>query len=158
MVNIIFDAGYLLTHALDKLEREGSLNPIYGAIKKDGEKIVKVIKEDSLEVSIPQVISMLEENSQNAESAVAIYPAELENEFGERYSAIIVYAQKYETNEYIIIAQEYQLENGKVIPKENELLDFHDFMSTKLDILEEQFTKGVTSHHKAFSIWKERFK
>jgi len=157
MQTIIHDAGYLLSHMLDILDRDRVVNPIYGAIKEDGSKIIKEIKEISLEISIPKAVNMIENNTENANSAVSIYPAELNDENNNRVSVLIVTIQKYTTNEYMIISQPYSFNDNKISTGRYELLDYYDFLEDDLEELEHQFVEGAFEHDRAQYLWEERF-
>jgi len=157
MLKTIHDAGYLLTHSLDILSIKHTLNPIYGCINQDGSKLVKEIQELSLEQSIPKALDIFEKNVENAQSAVLIYPAELEDDLGKRYSTFIVMAQKYDSNEYIILSQPYQLDDSKLCIKKYELLDYYDFLEDDLEELEREFVNGAFEHDNAQFIWVDCF-
>jgi len=157
MEEIIYDAGFLLTMALDNLDKNKFTHPIYGAIKEDGAKIFKEIKEVSLELSIPKAVSMFEKNQQNAKQGVLIYPAELEDEDKKRVQVIIVYIQNYTNNEYMILSQPYSFKNGKISPTNYELLDYYDFLEDRLEELEEIFVSGAFGYDNFEYIWEERF-
>lgn len=109
MEKIIYEAGFLLTYALDKLSKTKVLHPIYGAIKEDGTKVLKEIKDISLENSIPKVINLFTLPEDYISCATAIFPAELEDENKKRYSVVVVMAMNYETRNFIRIAQPYNL-------------------------------------------------
>ncbi len=156
MLHIMKDAGYLLSHSLDKLEKNKKLNPIYVAIKNDRRKIYKELDEP-LEISIPKAIKLLEEQSEDKKCAAVVYPAELKDENCQRYSVLIIHILKYSSDEYISVAQPYSFKGDKIIPGTYELLDYNDFLEDKLELLEELFVTGIFSHENAENIWKGRF-
>lgn len=157
MEDIIYEAGFLLTYALDKLDKNRILNPIYGAIKKDGSKILKEIKDISLENSIPKAMHLFENPTDDIASAVILFPAELEDERGNRYSVIVVMIMDYISSFYITISQPYSFEDGKISLRNYELLDYHEFLTTKLPKLEEEFMQGAFNYDEAEYLWQERF-
>ncbi len=156
MEDIIYEAGFLLTYALDKLNRSKIINPIYGAIKRDNSRFLKEIKDISLENSIPKAINMFESPKDDIKSAAVLFPAELEDENG-RYSVIIVMIMDYDTNYYITIAQPYYFEDGQISLRNYELLDYHEFLAEKLPKLEEEFMQGAFNYDEAEYLWQERF-
>jgi len=156
MQTIIHDAGYLVSHALDILDRNRVVNPIFGYIREDGSKNIKEIREISLEISIPKAVDMLENNVESASSAVLIYPAELSDETNNRVPVLIVTIQNYVTNEYMIISQPYKFDSEITIER-YELLDYYDFLEDDLEELERQFIEGAFDHDRAEYLWKERF-
>jgi len=158
MEKIVSIAGYMLTQALDSINRTKILNPFLIALKENNEEFKFIPKGLSLEQTIPKTVDMFEENEQNAKSAAIVYPAELENIDGSRDSVIIAMAQDYINQEYIIISQPYKFTNNCLKVSKFELLEYSPFIVEKLDKLEECFAKGALSYDDAKHIWSERFR
>ncbi len=152
MKKIVSVAGLMLTQAIDKLDKEKFLTPMFVGYKDGSKEIKKRINDISLEQSIPKVVSIYEENSEDVEYASIIFPAEFE-ENGKRISVIIVMAQSYKTNEYITISLPYSIKNGKICAKEYELLDYSPFLLESLPELEKSFVDGLLSYGDAKEIW-----
>ena len=157
MNKIVYEAGFLLTYALDKLDKFKFVNPIYGTILTDGSKELKEIKEISLELSIPRAISLIEENTNNANSSVIIYPAELEDSNSDRYSVLIIQIEKHNSLEFMTIAQPYSFKDGSIELTNYELLDYFELLEDDLEELEEVFIQGAYYYDEAESIWEDKF-
>ena len=157
MDKIVYEAGFLLTYALDKLDKFKFVNPIYGAILNDGSKEIKEIKEISLEFSIPKAISLVEDNRESAQSSVVIYPAELENICGDRYSVLIVQIEKHNSLEFMTIAQPYSFKDGSIELTNYELLDYFELLEDDLKELEEEFIQGAYNYDNPEYIWEDKF-
>ena len=157
MEEIVYDAGFLLTMVLDNLDRNKFIHPSYGVIKQDGSKDYKEIKEISLEISIPKVVSMFEKNVYDAKQGVMLYPAEIEDEQGKRVQVVIVSIQDYTSNDYMLISQPYSFENGKIVTTNYELLDYYDLLEDRLEELEDKFVNGAFACDNYEYIWEERF-
>jgi hypothetical protein len=106
----------------------------------------------SLEQSIPKVVNMFDENSEDAICAAIVFPAEFDND-GERESVIMVMAQEYDKKEYLTISLPYTLKNGKIKVSEFELIDYSPFLLEKLPELEKSFIHGLLSYGDATEIW-----
>lgn len=157
MKKIVYEAGFLLTYALDKLDKLKFVNPIYGAIKPDNSKILKEIKEISLELSIPKAISLMENNTENAESSVVIYPAELEDSNSNRYNVLIIHIEKHNSLNFMTIAQPYNFKDGAIELTNYELLDYFELLEDELKELEEEFIQGAYNYDNAENIWEDKF-
>ena len=158
MKKIVSVSGFMLTYALEVLDKTKILQPIYIGYSKEGKEFKIVPKGISLEQTIPKVIELFESNSENAASATIIYPAELENEDGTRESVIITMIKKYESNDYIMISQPYKFVDSKLEVSEFELLDYSPFLLERLPELETSFAEGALSYDDAEHIWSQRFK
>ncbi len=152
MDKIVSVAGFMLTSAIDKLGTNKKLTPMYIGYKKDYKEIKKQLSGLSLEHSIPKVISMFEDNSEDAVCACIIFPAEFDNN-GVRESVIMVMAQEYINNEYITISLPYNFKDGKIKVSEFELIDYSPFLLEKLPQLEKSFVHGLLSYGDATEIW-----
>ena len=75
MKKIVSVSGFMLTYALDVLDKTKILKPKYIGYTKEGKEFEITPKGISLEHTIPKVIGLFEENSENAASATIIYPA-----------------------------------------------------------------------------------
>ncbi len=157
MNKIIYEAGFLLTYALDKLDNQKFVNPMYGAILPDESKVLKEIKDLSLETSIPKAISLMENNKVKAESSTVIYPAELEDDYGDRYSVLIVQIEKHNSLDFMTIAQPYSFKNGSIEISNYELLDFFELLEDDLPALEKRFIEGAYNYDDAQNIWEDKF-
>jgi len=157
MNEIMYEAGFLLSYTLDKLDNYKFVNPIYAVILEDGSKEFKEIKELSLEYSIPKAVSMYEENSINAKSATIIFPAELLDDNSNRYSVLIINIQKYNSLDYITIALPYSFVNGFLQFTNYELLDYFELLEDDLTNLEKSFIQGAYSYDNAENIWENKF-
>ena len=157
MDKIVYEAGFLLTYALDKLDKFKFVNPIYGAILNDGSKELKEIREISLELSIPKAIALMENNKDNAKSSVVIYPAELEDSNSNRYSVLIVQIEKHGSLDFMTIAQPYCFKNGSIELTNYELLDYFELLEDDLKELEEEFIQGAYNYDDAQNIWEGKF-
>ncbi len=157
MKKIIYEAGFLLTYALDKLDNQKFVNPIYGAILPDGSKILKEIKDLSLETSIPKVISLMENNDAGAESSTVIYPAELEDSNANRYSVLIIHIERHDSLDFMTIAQPYSFKYGSIEIKNYELLDYFELLEDDLPDLEKCFVEGAYNYDDAENIWEDKF-
>ena len=157
MDKIVYEAGFLLTYALDKLDKQRVMNPIYGAILPDDSKTLKEIRDISLELSIPKVISLMEDNKELAKSSAIVYPAELENSSGNRYSVLIIQIEKHNSLDFMTIAQPYSFKNGSIELTNYELLDYFELLEDRLEELEKEFIQGAYNYDDAEYIWEERF-
>ena len=157
MNKIVYEAGFLLTYALDKLDKLKFVNPIYGAILKDGSKEFKEIKEISLEQSIPKAISLMEKNEIDAEYSTVIYPAELEDSNSNRYTVLIIHIEQHNSLNFMTIAQPYKFENGSIVLTNYELLDYFELLEDDLQELEEEFIQGAYNYDEAETIWENKF-
>ncbi len=157
MNKIIYEAGFLLTYALDKLDNQKFVNPMYGAILPDESKVLKEIKDLSLETSIPKAVSLMENNEVGAESSTIIYPAELEDDYGKRYSVLIVQIEKHNSLDFMTIAQPYSFINGSIEIRNYELLDFFELLEDDLPLLEKRFIEGAYNYDDAENIWEAKF-
>jgi len=154
MDKIVSVAGFMLTKAIDNLDRNNTLTPMYVGYKEGCQEIKKRINDLSLEQSIPKVVSMYEENFEDVEYAAIMFPAELEED-NRRFSAIIVMAQSYFTNDYIIISLPYNIKDGKLEISEFQLEDYSPFLLERLPELEKSFIDGLLSYGDAKEIWKK---
>jgi len=152
MEKIVSVAGFMLTQAIDNLDRKKSIAPMFIGYKKDSKEIKKQINDLSLEQSIPKVVSMLEDNQENVENAAILFPAELEED-GKRESVIMLMAQSYANNEYIMVSLPYKFINGKLSVASFELLDYSPFLLEELPNLEKSFINGLLSYGDAIEIW-----
>ena len=157
MNKIVYEAGFLLTYALDKLDKFKFVNPIYGVILQNGSKELKEIKEATLELSIPKAISLMENNEINAKSSVIVYPAELENSSGVRYSVLIVQIEKHNSLEFMTIAQPYIFKDDSIELTNYELLDYFELLEDDLKELEEEFIQGAYNYDDVGYIWEDKF-
>ncbi len=157
MDKIVYEAGFLLTYALDKLDKQKFVNPIYGAILPDDSKILKEVKEISLELSIPKVISLMENNNEEAESSAIVYPAELMSSNGDRYSVLIIQIEKHNSLDFMTIAQPYSFKNGSIELTNYELLDYFELLEDRLEELEKEFIQGAYNYDDAEYIWEDKF-
>lgn len=157
MKKIIYEAGFLLTYGLDKLNNQKFVNPIYGAILPDNSKMLKEFKDLSLETSIPKVISAMENNDAGADSSTVIYPAELEDSNGERYSVLIVQIEKHNSLDFMTIAQPYSFKDGSLEITNYELLDYFELLEDDLPELEKYFIEGAYNYDEAENIWENKF-
>jgi len=157
MDKIVYEAGFLLTYALDKLDKFKFVNPIYGAILNNGSKELKELKELSLEKSIPKAISLMENNAYDAQSSAVIYPAELEDSSGSRYSVLIIHIEEHNSLNFMTIAQPYCFKNGSIEVTNYELLDYFELLEDNLKELEEKFVQGAYNYDDAERIWEDKF-
>ncbi len=153
MKKIVSQAGFLLTEAIDKLENAKSLSPIFLGYKEGSKEIRKTINGLSLEQSIPKAVSIYEENRENVDYAALIFPAEL-NYDDERKSVIMVMAQNYQTQDYIIVSLPYSKKSDKIEVLEFELMDYSPFLIEQLPELEKSFVDGLLSYGDSKEIWK----
>jgi len=154
MEKIVSVAGFMLTKAIDNLDRQKMLAPTFVGYKSGCKEIKKSLSSLSLEQSIPKIVSIYEENQENVEYASIVFPAELESK-GSRESVIMLMAQEYKTEEYIIISLPYEIKEGKVKVKEYELIDYSPFLLEKLPNLEKSFVNGLLSYGDASEIWSK---
>jgi hypothetical protein len=152
MEKIVSAAGFMLTQAIDTINRTNTLVPMFVGFKKGCIEVKKRSKCISLEQSIPKMISIYENNKEDVEYASIAFPAEVE-EAGVRESVIMLMAQKYRSDEYIIVSLPYKMHNGKAKVKEYELLDYSPFLLEKLPNLEKIFVEGLLSYGDASEIW-----
>ena len=154
MEKIVSIAGFMLTKAIDNLDLNKFLAPMYIGYNNAKKEIKKELKGLPLEESIPKVISMFEENRQNVDSSAILFPAEVGNiDISDRESIIIVMAQDYIANEYITISLPYTFNNNKIKVSKYELIDFSPFIIDKLPRLEKSFVDGLLSYGDANLIW-----
>jgi len=152
MEKIVSVAGFMLTSAIDKLGNNKTLTPMYIGYKKNYEEIRKHMNGISLEQSIPKVVNMFDENTEDVICAAILFPAEFDND-GERESVIMVMAQDYNKKEYLTISLPYILKNGRIKVSEFELIDYSPFLLEKLPELEKSFIGGLLSYGDATEIW-----
>jgi len=157
MNEIVTVAGYMLTQAIDTIERKGFLNPFFSGFDKDDKLVTFTCTDISLELSIPKIIRKFESNEKNLKCAAIAYPAEIEDAYGNRESVIIVMVQNYTTDEYLMIFQPYERKDGKLEVYKYELLNFSPKLVDKLDEMEECFIQGALKYDDANHIWSERF-
>ena len=60
MINIIKEAGCLLTYTLHKIKKNSKINPIYAKIDFNNNVTIKELTGDSLSDTIPQGLNLLE--------------------------------------------------------------------------------------------------
>ena len=154
MEKIVSVAGFMLTSAIDKLSSNRTLTPMYIGYKKNYKEIKKQLSGLSLEQSIPKVVNMFDENSEDAVCAAILFPAEFENN-GKRESIIMVMAQEYINSEYITISLPYTYKDGKIKVSEYELVDYSPFLLERLPDLEKSFVNGLLSYGDASKIWSK---
>ena len=154
MKDIIYEVGFLITYALEKLDKSQIFNPIYFAIKEDNIKIKEEIKDISLENSVNKVLDLLSFNEIEAKCASAIFPAELEDENKQRYSVIVAMVSNYLDGEYLTLAQPYKLENNELKILKYETLDYCPTIENRLSELEQYFLAGIKSYDSTLSFWE----
>ena len=147
---LAFEAGMLLSRVVNRLAKEHFVNPTIKLFKDDKSYIMQ-INDKYLTSSIPKAIDIIENNTENALSAILIYPAELENDDKTRQKALIVDIRDFETGEYLYLAQHYDFDDFTLKIKEYELL-YDNVINSELEELEQEFVKGVINKNKK-PIW-----
>jgi len=157
MNKIVTIAGYMLTQALDTLERRGFFNPFYSGFIDDNSKIKTFTCKDlALELSIPKIIKKFETNSENVRCAAIAYPAETEDCYNNRESVIIVHVKNYVTEEFLLISQPYRKDKNLEI-FEYELFDYSPQLIEKLPEIERSFIQGALKYDDlGHSIWSKK--
>ena len=142
MHRIVTEAGYLLSYGFEKLNSQKVLHPFLTLLYATGEQKRESFQDISYEISIPKVINRFHANDSNADAAIAIYPAEIE-EKGVRKPLIIVMLKEYKSNRYLTIGQHYEVREGFSIPTLYELLDFSPSLTDELRELEQALRNGA---------------
>ncbi len=146
MNKIVQIAGFMLTQALDTIDTRGFLNPFFSGFKDSQSKVESFkCKDILLELAIPKLIRKFETNSENFRCAAIAYPADVEDDYGQRESAVIVQVKNYATGEFLIIAQPYK-KDKKLEVYEYELFDFSPKLVNKLPEIEKNFIQGAYNY------------
>jgi hypothetical protein len=158
MENIIYEAGYLMTYALSELDAQKEVNPIYFHIDLEYQRKTKEIRGNSLSETIPKAIKKLQKNAKKTLSNLIIIPAELENSFGKRESAIVAMIFDNINEKSLTITIPYSFEDDKLTIKEYEVIDSDNLDRKEFIYLEAIFNRGLLNFEQGSYIWKERFR
>lgn len=145
MENIVSQAGFLMSYALDTLRNEQILHPFYESIFMDCKKSIREFREGSFEQSIPKAIDAYRENILGAKYGIVVYPAEIEKQ-GKRAPLIVAMLKDYENQKHITIAQYYTKKGQKPEATQYEVLDASDFLADRLPALEKYYLQGALSY------------
>ena len=158
MKNIIYETGYLISYALNELDAQKEVNPIYFHIDLEYKRKTKEIRGNSLSESIPKAIKKLQKNAKKTLSNLIIIPAELENRFAERESALVAMIFDNLNEKSLTITVPYNFESDRLTIQEYEVIDSDNLEQNEFLYLESIFNRGLLNFEEGSYLWKNRLK